>query len=182
MLGGLNFSDVDYFQGSGFQPTLGLWSLSHQRQNFYLFISSLHLRAFNSLVFHVKPLLWKSIFHPRDQNESSKYMFRQFLKICSLTQETRKKDFCLLGKLKLNGILKCILCTKLVHGVIMYFRNILKHVFCLAQHCFNPSSNCILETCVLHSKSRFINLSLKGTKRKGISCSPFCRSVYANQM
>ena len=93
-----------------------------------------------------------------------------------------QKGFCLLGKQQLNGILKCILHTQLVHGVIMYFRNILKHVFCLPQHCFNPSSNCILRTCVLHSKSRFINLSLKGTKRKGISCSPFFRSVYANQM
>lgn len=63
----------------------------------------------------------------------------------------------------------------------MYFRNSFKHVFCLPQHCFHPSSNCILRTCVPHSESRCRKLLLKGTERTGISCSPFFRSVYANQ-
>ena len=59
-------------------------------KTFGFFISSLYLRALNSLVFHVKLLLWKRIHHPRDENESSKYVFRGFLKIYSLTRETRK--------------------------------------------------------------------------------------------
>lgn len=94
-VGGVSFSDVGLlvciiFRVLGFSLHFEIVIPESRKISLCLFTSSYHLRAFNSLVLHVKPLLWKRILYPGDQNESSKYVFRQFLKICCLTQETRK--------------------------------------------------------------------------------------------